>query len=265
MGKYLHKELLLDILKQVVLGSILSTTSMVLFIVSSFLVLFINSIIFHISLSNNFKIIFTIIGVICTLLFIYISFKINKLVYKNLFLILGLIFFSSVILFVTSTIDSSLVFAIMGIICFSLLLYTSLKVSNVWYKRFFLILSFVILGLLTFDTLADFILMKMRPNLEEGVLHLILITYVYFTFLSLLCYIIYIYINNYSSYFNKNICLKDRAIYIIFYLLFSFIPILLGYMLLFKQPLLFLFIWSLITIILICLTALRKVVRSFFS
>ena len=152
----------------------------------------------------------------------------------------------------------------MGFICFSLILYTSLKVSNVWYKRFFLILSFVILGLLTFDTLADFILMKMRPNLEEGVLHLILITYVYFTFLSLLCYIIYIYINNYSSYFNKNICLKDRDIYIIFYLLFSFIPILLGYMLLFKQPVLFLFIWSLITIILICLTALRKVVRSFF-
>ena len=71
MGKYLHKELLLDILKQVVLGSILSTTSMVLFIVSSFLVLFINSIIFHISLSNNFKIIFTTIGVICTY-FLYI-------------------------------------------------------------------------------------------------------------------------------------------------------------------------------------------------
>lgn len=259
MNKYIIK----DVLKQAVLGSILSAV----FIVSSFLVSLMYAFMLPISPNNVFKImlIFAVIDIVFFLLCLLISFKKNNVKYKNLFLILGFIFFSAGVFPISSTIDLYLTFIVIGFALFLFFLYISFKVMYVEYKNVFLILSFIILGILTINALTEYALMRIQPNVEEGLVHLIIIGYMYFTFLSLSCYLIFTYTNRYSQYFNKYTCIKDKIKYAILYYAFAFIPILLCYIFLLQQPVLFLFIWLCTTIVLILITGFKRIIKRYFN
>lgn len=191
MGKYLHKQLLLDVLKQVAKGIVEYFIIIILYFVA---VLIITA---NIHISSYFYSIIPLAGIFLSLLCIFIAYKIE----------------------------------------------------NKDKKYVFLKLSFAVFGISTAHIISGYFVQFVSRVMEVIVLHHIIIIYLYFIGLSLLYNIVYVYVYNQSVYFNRELSFKENLKYLFLYFIFGFLPFILCYLIFIGEPIIYVFILLVSTII----------------
>ncbi len=173
---------------------------------------------------------------------IYASIILTICVVLLYFIIMSLIIRAFHIMSINLSNDYNIVSAVIGIISLFVFYYLSHKTSNIKQRTLFSFLGFLFYALLTVGLISDYFLSKIDTDLEEGIIYMMIIVCTYFLVVSIIYSLIYLYQNNKSYYFHTNTKLTIKMIYIIFYTIFTLLPILIIYLLYFNTPVMLLLI-----------------------
>lgn len=173
---------------------------------------------------------------------IYASIILTICIVLFYFIILSLIIRALHFISINLSNDYNIVSAVIGIISLFVFSYLSHKTSNIKQRTLFSFLGFLFYALLTVGLISDYFLSKIDTDLEEGIIYMIIIVCTYFLVVSIIYSLIYLYQNNKSYYFHTKTKLTTKMIYIIFYFIFTLLPILIIYILYFNTPVMLLVI-----------------------
>lgn len=174
---------------------------------------------------------------------IYASIILTICIVLFYFIIMSLIIRALHLISINLSNDYNIVSAVIGIICLFVFSYLSHKTSNIKQRTLFSLLGFLFYVLLTVDLISDYFLSKIDTDLEEGIVYMIIIVCTYFLVVSIIYSLIYLYQNNKSYYFHTKTKPITKMIYIIFYFIFTLLPIFIIYLLYFNTPVMLLVIY----------------------